>query len=289
MDRKSFLKSGLIFPFMAMNIDEFEAHIVGTNAKSDLMPALFVGHGSPMNAIIPNEFNKKWREIGDKLPRPKAILCISAHWETRGTKVTAMSKPRTIHDFGGFPQKLFDTQYPAPGSPFFAQQVVDAMKEVHISKDLDWGLDHGCWSVLNPMFPKADIPTFQLSLDYLAKPEDHFKIALQLKSLRKKSVLILGSGNIVHNLGRMDATNKPHDWAIAFDALVKERIESGNFASLVGYRGLGASASMSIPTAEHYLPLLYVLAVKDKTDDLLFFNETIDLGSISMRSIYFGS
>ena len=288
MNRKSFLKSGLLSPFIAMNLTDFEEYVLGENAKTDNMPVLFVGHGSPMNAIIPNAFNKQWREIGDKLPKPKAILCISAHWETRGTKVTAMSKPKTIHDFGGFPQKLFDTQYPAPGSPYFAQQVIELMKDVHVEKDLDWGLDHGSWSVLNQMFPEADIPTFQLSLDYLAKPEDHFKIGMKLKTLRSKGVLILGSGNIVHNLGRMDSSNKPHDWALSFDALVKERIESGNFASLVGYRGLGASASMSIPTAEHFLPLLYVLGAKDTADNLGFFNETIDLGSISMRSIYFG-
>jgi 4,5-DOPA dioxygenase extradiol len=288
MNRKDFIKVGMLAPFAAMNIKDFEEEVLGTDADGVKMPVLFVGHGNPMNAIMPNAYNKKWKEIGDKLPKPKAILCISAHWQTRGTQVTFMQKPKTIHDFGGFPKSLFDVEYPAPGSPFYAQKAIDAMQGVHVSKDMDWGLDHGCWSVLKPMFPDANIPTFQLSLDYLSTPEQHFKLGAKLNSLRQKGVLIIGSGNIVHNLGRMNPENVPADWAVEFDNLAKEKILDGNFAPLVGYKGLGAIATLSIPTNEHYLPLLYTLALKDKQDTVEFFNESIDLGSVSMRSLYIG-
>jgi 4,5-DOPA dioxygenase extradiol len=288
MNRKSFLKAGLLSPFFNMNIKDFEEEVLGESAEGTKMPVLFVGHGNPMNAIMPNEYSRKWKEIGDKLPKPKAILCISAHWQTRGTMVTYMEKPKTIHDFGGFPKSLFDVEYPAPGSPSYAQKAIDAMQGVHVTKDLDWGLDHGCWSVLKPMFPKADIPTFQLSLDYLSTPNQHFQLGMKLQSLRRKGVLIMGSGNIVHNLGRMNSENKAADWAIEFDNLVKEKVLDGNFATLVGYKNLGSIASLSVPTNEHYLPLLYTLALKEKSDSLEFFNETIDLGSVSMRSLYIG-
>ncbi|MBP7511432.1 MAG: 4,5-DOPA dioxygenase extradiol [Bacteroidia bacterium] len=287
MKRKEFIKLGLLTPLAAMNLKDFE-EVLGADAEGAKMPVLFVGHGNPMNAIMPNDYNKKWKEIGEKLPKPKAILCVSAHWQTRGTQVTFMEKPKTIHDFGGFPKSLFDVEYPAPGSPFYAQKAIEALQGVHVSKDFDWGLDHGCWSVLKPMFPNANIPTFQLSLDYLSTPEQHFQLGAKLKSLRSKGVLIVGSGNIVHNLGRMNAENIPADWAVEFDNLAKEKILDGNFAPLVGYKGLGAIATLSVPTNEHYLPLLYTLALKDKSDEVSFFNESIDLGSVSMRSLYIG-
>ncbi|MCF8253396.1 MAG: 4,5-DOPA dioxygenase extradiol [Bacteroidia bacterium] len=289
MDRKSFIKASMLIPFLGMEIKDFE-EALGENALMEKMPVLFVGHGNPMNAIMPNEYSKKWKAIGEQLPTPKAILCVSAHWQTRGTQVTAMPQPKTIHDFGGFPKSLFEVEYPAPGiSSALAQKTIEAIKEVHVTKDFEWGLDHGCWSVLKPMFPKANIPTFQLSLDYLSKPETHFKIGMQLQSLRQKGVLIIGSGNLVHNLGKLSHENKPHDWAIEFDELAKNKILEGNFASLVGYKGLGKAASLSIPTNEHYLPLLYTLALKQSSDSLQFFNESIDMGSISMRSLLIGA
>lgn len=289
MNRKKFLQSGLLFPFINMDLHAFESEIIGSNESSDLMPVLFVGHGNPMNAIMPNAYSAKWKEIGEKIATPKAILCVSAHWQTRGTQVTFMEHPKTIHDFGGFPKALFDAQYPAPGSPLFAQKTIDAVKAVHITKDLEWGLDHGCWSVLKPMFPSAKIPVFQLSLDYLATPEQHFQIGMQLQSLRSKGVLIVGSGNLVHNLGMLNWEGGPFDWAIEFDTLAKKKIIDGDFASLVGYRNLGQAAKLAIPTNEHYLPLLYALALKTKNEPLHFFNESIDMGSISMTSLFIGA
>jgi 4,5-DOPA dioxygenase extradiol len=288
MNRKSFIKAGLLIPFLNMELKDFENEVLGERANSELMPVLFVGHGNPMNAIMPNAINKKWHQIGKSLEVPKAILCISAHWQTRGTKVTAMKYPKTIHDFGGFPKDLFDVQYNAPGSPEFAQKAIDAVKLVHVGKDLEWGLDHGCWSVLKPMFPDATIPTFQMSLDYLATPEQHFQIGMQLQSLRSKGVLIIGSGNLVHNLGKLNYEVNAFDWAIEFDELAKQKILEGKFASLVGYKDLGKAANLAIPTSEHYLPLLYTLALKTPKEPLHFFNESFDMGSISMRSVFIG-
>ncbi len=288
MDRKSFIQSSLLIPFLNMNLQDFESEVLGKAPLSEKMPVLFVGHGNPMNAIENNAYHQKWAEIGQSLPRPKAILCVSAHWQTKGTQVTFMERPKTIHDFGGFPKALFDTQYPVSGSPQFAQAAIDALREIHVGKDLDWGLDHGCWSVLKPMFPEANIPVFQLSLDYFASPEQHFQIGSQLQLLRQKGVLIVGSGNIVHNLGRLDWGGKPFDWAIEFDQLAKTKINSGDFKSLVNYDTLGKAAQLAIPTNEHYLPLLYVLALKDKNEPMHFFNEQIDMGSIAMRSLFIG-
>lgn len=289
MNRKSFIKTGLILPFINMDLNDFESTLVGDRSNSDLMPVLFIGHGNPMNAIMPNAINKKWQEIGKAIEVPKAILCISAHWQTRGTKVTAMEHPKTIHDFSGFPKNLFDVQYNAPGSPEYARKAIEAVKLVHIEKDYAWGLDHGCWSVLNQMFPQANIPTFQLSLDYLSTPEQHFQIGMQLKSLRSKGVLIIGSGNLVHNLGKLNYEVNAFDWAIEFDEFAKQKILEGKFASLVGYKELGKAANLAIPTNEHYLPLLYTLALKTPKEPLHFFNETFDMGSISMRSLFIGS
>ncbi len=273
---------------MILNLTDFESEILGKAPLTKKMPVLFVGHGNPMNAIENNAYHQKWAEIGRSLPSPKAILCISAHWQTKGTQVTFMDRPKTIHDFGGFPKALFDTQYPVPGSPQYAQEAIDALREIHVGKDLDWGLDHGCWSVLKPMFPEANIPVFQLSLDYFASPEQHFQIGSQLQSLRQKGVLIVGSGNIVHNLGYLDWGGKTFDWAIEFDQLAKSKILQGDYASLVAYQNLGKAAQLAIPTNEHYLPLLYVLALKDKNEPLHFFNEQIDMGSIAMRSVFIG-
>ena len=232
---------------------------------------LFMGHGSPMNAIEDNEFSKGWREAAKILPRPKAILCISAHWETPGTLVTTKEKPKTIHDFGGFPQALYEAQYPAPGSSWLAKETQNTVKNVQVNLNEDWGLDHGCWSVLIRMYPQADIPVVQLSLDYTKTPQDHYNLAKELAPLRQQGVLILGSGNIVHNLRRIvvkgnnwDNFNEPYglDWAIEASKLFKKLIDENNHQALIDYPSLGRAVQLAVPTPEHYLPLLYVLALK---------------------------
>ena len=272
-----------------LTLNEFFAMASGLTGEEQKMPVMFVGHGSPMNAIEDNEFSRTWKQIGKSLSRPKAILCVSAHWMTSGdTRVTVMDKPETIHDFGGFPDELFAAQYPAPGSPTFAAETMHLVDKTQIKPGHDWGLDHGCWSVLLPMFPKADIPVFQLSLDLNKPPQWHYEMAQQLKALRNKGVLIMGSGNIVHNLGRLQWGEKAYDWAIEFDQWSKERITAGDHSAPIDYSRKGAIASLAIPTNEHYLPMLYILALQDKTDHLSFFNEKTTMGSISMRSFLLG-
>jgi 4,5-DOPA dioxygenase extradiol len=252
------------------------------------LPMMFVGHGNPMNAILDNSFTKTWKEIGKQLPRPKAILSISAHWLTRyGTKVTAMEKPETIHDFGGFPKELFDQQYPAPGAPDFAKQTRRLIPSPEVSLDYDWGLDHGTWSVLLPMFPLADIPVYQLSIDYSKPPQFHYDLGKLLKSLRERGVLIIGSGNVVHNLSAMRLGEHPYDWALEFDDKIGEWISARNHQAIVDFQKLGTLASIAHPTHDHYLPLLYILGMQDKSDKLEFFNSEIDMGSVSMRSVLF--
>lgn len=253
------------------------------------MPLLFVGHGSPMNAIEQNEFHKEWGRLGKELPRPRAILCVSAHWETEGTWVTAMEKPKTIHDFGGFPQALFDVQYPAPGDPALAEHTASLVSSTTVGLDQQWGLDHGCWSVIRPMFPDADIPVLQLSLDYTRPPEWHYALAGELAALRKKGVLILGSGNMVHNL-RMASFRSPegYDWAIEINEMLKKRIADGDHKGVIDYRSLGPAATLAVPTMEHYLPLLYVLGLQREGDAVEFINEDV-VGPISMRSVLIGA
>lgn len=251
-------------------------------AATPKMPVLFVGHGNPMNAITDNAFAREWERIGAGL-RPKAILCISAHWETKGSHVTSMAKPKTIHDFGGFPDELFRMQYPAPGSPELAENIVRTTYEA-ITHDHQWGLDHGAWSVLARMFPTADIPVLQLSLDVTKSPLQHIELARQLAFLRTQGVVIVGSGNIVHNLRMVQWEGGMLDWANEFDETSKKLIQQRDLNALANYSALGTTAKMSIPTPEHYLPMLYSLALVDKDEDLTFFNEIIDLGSVSMRS-----
>ncbi|HUS56130.1 MAG TPA: 4,5-DOPA dioxygenase extradiol [Thermohalobaculum sp.] len=255
---------------------------------SDRMPALFVGHGSPMNAILDNSYSRQWAEIGDALPAPSAILCISAHWMTRGTTLVQVSqKPETIHDFGGFPRQLFEQQYPAPGAPELARATAELLAKHHAEASEEWGLDHGAWSVLIRMFPKADIPVYQLSLDLSLRTSDHFELARDLKSLREQGVLIVASGNMVHNLPAMQSGAEPFDWAVEFDALMADAITGRRFGEIAGADGLGSLMKTAHPTIEHFLPLLYTLAVADDADELNYFNEGIDLGSVSMRSCVF--
>jgi 4,5-DOPA dioxygenase extradiol len=252
------------------------------------MPALFVGHGSPMNAIESNEFSRAWIDVGKTLPPPRAILCISAHWQTSSPMVTAMKKPRTIHDFGGFPRDLFEYQYPAPGSPELAELLSKTVGKPHVSLDQTWGLDHGAWSVLCRMFPNADVPVIQLSLDETQPPAFHYALGQELRPLRQRGVLILGSGNIVHNLRMAFFQDEAYDWALEFDQLAKKLIETGDHAALVNYEGLGRAASLAIPTNEHYLPLLYVLAVQGLGEAPRFFADRVTMGSMSMRSLIIG-
>ena len=252
------------------------------------MPALFIGHGNPMNAIEDNEFSRAWAAVARSLPNPKAVLCISAHWETEGTRVTAMEKPKTIHDFYGFPPALFEKQYPAPGSPDLARMAQGMVRESAVELDSEWGLGHGAWSVLCRMFPDADVPVVQLSLDQKKQPALHYELGREVRGLRKKGVLIIGSGNIVHNLREMAWEDTAYDWALEFDAKVQELILSGDHKAIIDYSKLGRSARLAVPTLEHYLPLLYVLGTQDKADRVKFFAEKVTLGSMSMRSVRLG-
>ncbi len=252
------------------------------------MPVVFVGHGSPMNAIEDSEFSRAWISVAHSLPQPKLILSISAHWETEGVQATAMPKPRTIHDFSGFPPELFAVQYPASGAPELAQRVRGLLGAKVVTLDQAWGLDHGTWSVLVRMYPQAGIPVVQLSLDRQLKPAEHYKLAGQLAALRAEGVLILCSGNIVHNLRLLEWGDRGLDWAEAFDLKVKRLIEARDHAALVDYPKLGADALRAIPTNEHYLPLLYALALRGPAEPLQFFAEKVTLGAISMRSFRVG-
>ncbi len=254
-------------------------------SETGRMPVLFVGHGNPMNAIAENEITAGWRRMGSQL-RPKAILCISAHWETRGTRVTMTPRPQTIHDFGGFPRALYEVEYPAPGAPELASSVIEQVRTRSVQEDHDWGLDHGTWSVLVKMFPDADLPAFQLSLDYGMDLKSHYELAGELSFLRRKGVLIIGSGNIVHNLrmAKWDS-NEPYSWAVEFDEQVKKYILDGDHMALVRGEGISNEAGLAIPTREHYLPLLYSLAQQEPDEQVTFFNEQVDMGSVSMRSL----
>jgi 4,5-DOPA dioxygenase extradiol len=262
----------------------------GLPASPDVMPLLFVGHGNPMNALEDNEFSRRWVELGNELPRPAAILCVSAHWETRGTYVTAMEKPETIHDFGGFPDELFAVRYPAPGSPALARETKEMVTTTSVGLDADWGLDHGCWSVVKRIYPAADIPVLQLSLDHHRSPEWHYALAKDLAPLRRKGVLILGSGNMVHNLGRVNwrQPDAAYDWAQEAKETFMARIVDGNHRDLFHYPDLGTAAMLSIPTPEHFLPMLYVLGLQQPGEAITFFNDKTIMGSIAMTSFTVG-
>lgn len=264
--------------------------MAGLERRGERMPALFVGHGSPMNAIEDNRFSRGWAEVGAAMPRPRAILCVSAHWQTRGVMLTAMERPRTIHDFSGFPDALNRMEYPAPGSPPLAGTTREQVTRSPVALDQEWGLDHGAWSVLARMFPRADVPVVQLSLDATRGPAWHYELARELRGLRERGVLVMGSGNIVHNLRRLSRglPDTGFDWAIEFDARIAQLIERGDHQAVVDYPRLGPAAQLSVPTSEHYLPLLYVLALKEDNEPLTYFNDALAMGSISMRSLLIG-
>jgi len=253
------------------------------------MPAIFLGHGSPMNAIEDNAFRRAWAGLASHLPRPRAVLCISAHWETRGVALTAAARPETIHDFHGFPPELFAVRYPAPGDSGLAQTVANLLAPGGARLDARRGLDHGSWSVLWTMYPRADVPVVQLSLDTNEPASFHYELAQRLAPLREQGVLILGSGNIVHNLRLLDYRRADgFDWAVRFDREVKARIEARDHDALIRYDELGDDARQAVPTPEHYLPLLYVLALQDERERASFFNDRVVMGSISMTSVIIG-
>jgi 4,5-DOPA dioxygenase extradiol len=250
------------------------------------MPALFIGHGSPMNGIEHNAFSSTWKTMGKEIPLPAAVLCISAHWFTAGTFVTAMENPKTIHDFYGFPKSLFDVTYPAPGSPELAMETAAIVHQTTVKLDHEWGLDHGTWSVVRNMYPEANIPVLQLSVDYSVSPGAHVRLAQELAVLRQRGVLIIGSGNLVHNLGVMNWSLKDtgYDWALEANGKLKRLIHEGDHGALAAYKGLGPAVALSVPTPEHYLPMLYALGVKDDREEIRFFNDKTVMGSVSMTS-----
>jgi 4,5-DOPA dioxygenase extradiol len=256
------------------------------------MPVLFVGHGSPMNAIEENEFTLYWKKLATEIEKPKAVLCISAHWLTRGTFVTAMNHPKTIHDFGGFPQALFDVNYPAPGNPELAEETAKLITSTSIGLDHEWGLDHGTWSIVKNMYPNAEIPVLQLSIDYSQPAQYHYDLAKQLGALRKKGVLIIGSGNMVHNLGLVawDKLNESFgfDWAIEMNSIFKKKIEENDHTALIQYEKLSSAAKLAVPTPDHYYPLIYTLGLKEEKDSISFFNDKPVAGSLTMTSVKFG-
>lgn len=258
------------------------------------MPVLFIGHGSPMNGIEHTEFSHYWTQLAQEIPTPKAVLVISAHWLTRGTKITAMDFPKTIHDFGGFPQALFDVQYPAPGDAALAQETKSLVQSAHVELDHDWGLDHGTWTIVRHMYPDATVPVLQLSIDYSKGPQYHYSLAKELTALRNKGVLIIGSGNMVHNLRKVHMPNRSladfnkeyaYDWAIEINELLKRNILEGNHQPLIEYNTLQAAAKLAIPTPDHYYPLLYTLGLQGKKDQAFLFNDKLLAGSLSMTSV----
>lgn len=258
-------------------------------SKEIKMPVLFVGHGSPMNTIEDNEFTQSWEELGRNIPTPKAILCISAHWETNGTAVTSMKEPKTIHDFGGFPQALYALEYPAPGSPVLAMEVKQHLISTFVKLDLEWGLDHGCWCILQKMYPKADIPVVQLSIDHYKTEEFHYLLAKELAWLRNEGVLILCSGNMVHNLHLIEwDPYHSHAWAEEANELFKRKILENDHQSLINYTQLNNAVQKAIPTAEHYIPMLYALGLKEKDEKVRIFNDKVTMGSLSMTSFIVG-
>lgn len=254
------------------------------------MPVLFIGHGSPMNGIEDNEFSRRWKKMATEIPVPKAVLVISAHWFTKGTKITAMDFPETIHDFGGFPQALFDVQYPAKGDALLAKETASLIHTTSVELSHDWGLDHGTWTIVRHMYPEANIPVLQLSIDYTKGPQYHFELAKEIQALRKKGVLILGSGNMVHNLRMVawDKLDKPeygYDWALQMNDQFKQLISHGSYDHLINYTSLGKEAMLAVPTPEHYLPLLYSLGQVNKKDEISFFNDKAVGGSLTMTSV----
>ena len=275
-----------------MNLNDLE-NISRQFNTTEKMPVLFLGHGSPMNAIEENQFAKGFRNISREIPKPNAILCISAHWFTNGTFVTAMQNPKTIHDFYGFPKELFEVNYPAPGSPELAKETAALLLPEIVEEDHSWGLDHGAWSVIRHLYPNAEIPVIQLSIDYSRPPQYHFDLAKKLQKLREKGILIIGSGNIVHNLRMIDWKNintvgAGWDWAVEAREKTNNWLLDGNFQNLIDYQRQGVALQTAVPSPDHYLPLIYSLGLKEKSENLSLFNDELIGGSLSMTSVRIG-
>jgi len=273
-------------------LSEFNRFTNSLKTDDQLMPVLFIGHGSPMNGIENNLFSSYWKQLAKQIPIPKAVLVISAHWLSKGTRITAMDFPPTIHDFGGFPKELFEVQYPAPGNPQLAKETASIITSTQVELDHDWGLDHGTWTIVRHMYPEANIPVLQLSIDYTKPPQYHYDLAKELYQLRKKGVLLLGSGNMIHNLrmvawDKIDEPQYGYDWAIEMNEKFKTLIANDDHSRLINYQQLGREALLSIPTPEHYLPLLYTLGLKNKNETASFFNDKAVGGSLTMTSVQF--
>lgn len=292
MRRRPFLVSMAQSLAAMTTLSAFKTFTDSLEPQETLMPVLFVGHGSPMNGIEDNAASRSWEKLGQEIPVPKAVLVVSAHWYTKGTKITAMTAPPTIHDFGGFPKELFAVQYPAPGDPKLAAETKCLIHTVPVELDHEWGLDHGAWTILRRMYPKANIPILQLSIDYSKEPQFHYDLAKELAPLRRKGVLILGSGNMVHNLRMVDwnmiHTDKGFDWAYQINDRFKQLITEKDHKALVQYEKLGREAQLAIPTPDHYLPLLYTLGLQTGRDGVSFFNDYATGGSLTMTSVRIG-
>lgn len=293
MRRDQFIKTLVTGAVGMSTLSAFNRFTNSLDEQEQLMPVLFIGHGSPMNGIRDNEFSRKWKQLGKEIPTPKAVLVVSAHWLSKGTRITAMDFPKTIHDFGGFPKALFDVQYNAPGNPQLARETASIIKSTTVEMDHDWGLDHGAWTIIRHMYPEANIPVLQLSIDYSKGPQYHYELAKELASLRKKGVLIMGSGNMVHNLGmvawnKIDEPEWGYDWAVAINTKFKNLISNRNHEQLIKYEQLGKEALLAIPTPEHYWPLLYTLGLRGSKDEVSFFNDRVVGGSLTMTSVKIG-
>jgi len=293
MKRKQFIKSVAAGALGMTTLSAFKKFTDNLPEQEQLMPVLFVGHGSPMNGIEDTGFSRRWTQMAKEIPTPKAVLVVSAHWFTKGTKIITMDFPQTIHDFGGFPQALFDVQYPAPGHPALARETAALVHSAQVELDHDWGLDHGTWTIIRHMYPQANIPVLQLSIDYTKGPQFHYDLAKEIYALRKKGVLILGSGNMVHNLrmvawDKLNDTSYGYDWAVNVNEKFKALIQNNDHKPLINYSSLGKEALLAIPTPEHYLPLMYTLGLKGSKDPVSFFNDKAVGGSLTMTSVKIG-
>jgi 4,5-DOPA dioxygenase extradiol len=293
MERRKFINTMVTGAVGITTLSAFNKFTSVLTEQEKLMPVLFIGHGSPMNGIEDTEFNRKWAQMAKEIPTPKAVLVVSAHWLSKGTRITAMDFPKTIHDFGGFPKELFAVQYPAPGSLVTAKETAALIKSTKVELDHDWGLDHGAWTIIRHMYPEANIPVLQLSIDHTKGPQYHYDLAKELYNLRKKGVLIMGSGNMVHNLGmvawdKLNDSEYGYDWAKQINSTFKDLIINGHHDKLIKYESLGKEALLAIPTPEHYWPLLYTLGLKGNKDDISFFNDKVVGGSLTMTSVKIG-
>ncbi len=293
MKRKTFIHTIITGAAAMTGLSAFNRLTSDLKEQEQVMPVLFIGHGSPMNGIEDNEFSRRWTQMAKEIPTPVAVVVVSAHWLSKGTRVTAMDFPETIHDFGGFPQALFEVQYTAPGSPALARETASVIRSAKVELDHDWGLDHGAWTIVRHMYPEANIPVLQLSIDYTKTPQYHYDLAKELHALRKKGVLIIGSGNMVHNLrmvawDKMDEPGYGYDWALKMNDTFKQHISNGDHMPLIKYEGFGRDGQLAIPTPEHYLPLLYTLGLKNEKDEIGFFNDKAVAGSLTMTSVKIG-